>query len=358
MADICKGKTVLFLTATPVNNSLLELQHMIELFTGKQPDYFKAAPLGIHSLVGHFRKLEGALERIVSGQSKDIGIPAEVNEVEAERVLHDDALFRALVVQRSRAYVKASQTQHGGSKAIFPVREAPQVVNYDLRATYGELLDRFEEAFSKQKPLFSLAVYYPLAYYIGSDPSITPMDENRQKAVISLIRIMFLKRFESSAKAFEASCVSLLMKLLAFVTKHSQTPAEIHRLERWTAQKRRTLDWVTDRVHDFDESEQDADEDLISPEMLEDVQELSRDEYKVDDILDETFRDMDQLIVFLDELAKFKPDHDDKLQSLIRLLKENESCLLYTSDAADDLLCVDLGGRRIIKKKITNNKKK
>ena len=30
-------------------------------------------------------------------------------------------------------------------------------------------------------------------------------------------------------------------------------------------------------------------------------------------------------------------------------------CLLYTSDAADDLLCVDLGGRRIIKKK--KNKK-
>ena len=30
-------------------------------------------------------------------------------------------------------------------------------------------------------------------------------------------------------------------------------------------------------------------------------------------------------------------------------------CLLYTSDAADDLLCVDLGGRRIIKKKKKNN---
>ena len=27
------------------------------------------------------------------------------------------------------------------------------------------------------------------------------------------------------------------------------------------------------------------------------------------------------------------------------------TCLLYTSDAADDLLCVDLGGRRLIKKK-------
>ena len=30
---------------------------------------------------------------------------------------------------------------------------------------------------------------------------------------------------------------------------------------------------------------------------------------------------------------------------------QGQACLLYTSDAADDLLCVDLGGRRILKKK-------
>ena len=33
------------------------------------------------------------------------------------------------------------------------------------------------------------------------------------------------------------------------------------------------------------------------------------------------------------------------------ILSTCNRCLLYTSDAADDLLCVDLGGRRIIKKK-------
>ena len=33
---------------------------------------------------------------------------------------------------------------------------------------------------------------------------------------------------------------------------------------------------------------------------------------------------------------------------------QNGGCLLYTSDAADDLLCVVLGGRRIIKKKTRN----
>src|SRR5450756_2149838 len=33
---------------------------------------------------------------------------------------------------------------------------------------------------------------------------------------------------------------------------------------------------------------------------------------------------------------------------ILGLLLLYASCLLYTSDAADDLLCVDLGGRRII----------
>ena len=36
---------------------------------------------------------------------------------------------------------------------------------------------------------------------------------------------------------------------------------------------------------------------------------------------------------------------------LLRFHTADNTCLLYTSDAADDLLCVDLGGRRIIKKK-------
>ena len=35
------------------------------------------------------------------------------------------------------------------------------------------------------------------------------------------------------------------------------------------------------------------------------------------------------------------------------MAEQDQHCLLYTSDAADDLLCVDLGGRRIIKKKRT-----
>src|SRR5450756_3133635 len=53
-----------------------------------------------------------------------------------------------------------------------------------------------------------------------------------------------------------------------------------------------------------------------------------------------------------------KPQRND-VETVEQVLAElpfrDQSCLLYTSDAADDLLCVDLGGRRIIKKKKTYN---
>src|SRR5450756_1938538 len=45
----------------------------------------------------------------------------------------------------------------------------------------------------------------------------------------------------------------------------------------------------------------------------------------------------------------------DRLDTEVRRM---DACLLYTSDAADDLLCVDLGGRRIIKKKKKDKKTK
>lgn len=315
--EICEGKSVFFLTATPVNNSLLDLQHMIELFSRRQADYFKAAPLGIHSLPGHFRKMEKALESVVSGNSGDSVI---VNQAEAEEVLQNDSLFRSLVVQRSRAYVKASQSQYGGNHAIFPKREDPKVAQYSIKKTYGKLLTMIDEAFSKTKPLFSLAIYYPLAFYKGTEP-VEAFEENRQKQVVGLIRIQFLKRFESSAFAFEQSCVNLLYKILACVTKHSTKKAEIRRLERWKAQNEDILAYVQIGQSALAGEDPIEGEDLITDEMLEVVEDLSRDEYEVEEILQESYLDLDQIAKFLEELRKFKPSHDDKLRALIKLLK-------------------------------------
>ena len=169
--DIAKDKSIFMLTATPINNKLIDLQHMIELFSRREQNYFSSAPLGIHSLTGHFRKLENALEKeMESNEHGSEGEPdVQTNESEAEKILWNDDLFRALVVQRSRSYVKKSQEQNEGSKALFPEREYPKVADYNLKKTYGPVLGMVEKAFKNEKPLFSLAIYYPLAYYKGPD---------------------------------------------------------------------------------------------------------------------------------------------------------------------------------------------
>src|SRR5664279_6131826 len=53
-------------------------------------------------------------------------------------------------------------------------------------------------------------------------------------------------------------------------------------------------------------------------------------------------------------IANYKPTEEGGMKVLRVYLKygpNNEACLLYTSDAADEEDSVDLGGRRIIKKK-------
>ncbi|MFC2076849.1 C-terminal helicase domain-containing protein, partial [candidate division KSB1 bacterium] len=175
--------------------------------------------------------------------------------------------------------------------------------------------------------LFALALYYPLAYYIGPDmeKKQRTFAENRQISVVSLIRTLFLKRFESSARAFEFSCEALLLKLLAWVTKHSKTDADLHRIERWKRQNMELINAVQKDIREIlgEVSDEEQDEDIVTEEMLGEIEELSPDEYKVGEILNETYLDLDEILKFLRELKRFKPSNDDKLQALIKLLKHD-----------------------------------
>ena len=276
--DICEGKKVIFLTATPINNSLRDLQHMIELFSRRDNGYFKSAPLGIHSLPGHFKKLENDLEKIMAEKPTESDEEADTNQADAQKVLLNDSLFRALVVQRSRAYVKKSQEQRGGNQVIFPVRDKPQMAHYSLKIVYGRLLEMIEKAFSKDKPLFSLAMYYPLAYRkkpLEGTKEEVAFNINRQKQLVRLIRILFLKRFESSAFAFEMSCQELLLKMLAFATKNNKTEEDKKHLEKWKARNADLIGYVKEKQLELLPEKPDEDaEDIITPEMLDNAEEL------------------------------------------------------------------------------------
>lgn len=318
LQGLAKDKTVYMLTATPINNRLIDLQHLIEHFTQREPGHFKDT-LGIHSLPGHFRSLEKELAKRMGDEL----LQGELAGLETGDLLSQDSLFRELVVQRSRAYVKQSQIASGAKEALFPKRESPKVADYSVKKTYGKLLGMVEKAFNKKQPLFTLPMYYPLAY--SKLPVADGFEDNRQKQVVGLIRILFLKRFESSASSFEASCQQLLRKIMAFVQVNSTTKHEQATLERWRIHQEELLGDVQHRQHQlFDgaiEEETELDEDVIPEEMLAAVELLDRDQFDVPQMLSESLQDLNQLAEFLNELRKFKPSHDDKLRALIQLLK-------------------------------------
>lgn len=320
--DKLRPKTLFMLTATPINNRLSDFRHMAELFTRRDEAYF-ARTIGVNNLRAHFNNMEKALR-------KQLGIDLfDFSEriVETSDFLSRDEIFKSLVVQRSRAYARESQIRENESAAVFPERKPPKVAEYSIRKTYGHLLDMIEIAFAKSNPLFSLPIYYPLAYYKGDDESIDPFEEGRQKQVVGLIRTLFLKRFESSVCAFELSCSRLMRKLLAFLEVYSETDSEKKRLERWKHQNADILDYVSHRQFQLwgDEEDEEWEDDVIPVEVLESVVELSpREDYKIEEIIAEIFLDLDQIIRFLEETKKFEPKHDDKLKKLIRLLSSKD----------------------------------
>ena len=315
-----RAKSVFILTATPINNRLSDFRHMAELFTRRNETYF-AKTLGVNNLSAHFNQMEKALRGRVGHELTDV---AE-HLTEAQDLLAADQIFRHLVVQRSRAYARESQIRESGKAAMFPERKAPQVAAYSIRKTYGRLLDMFENAFAQKSPLFTLPMYYPLAWYVGQDKSIDPLEEGRQQQVVGLIRTNFLKRFESSVTAFELSCDRLLRKLIAFLEVHCSIPTEKKKLEQWKSDNAETLGYARKRQLELWGDDTDSDEeDIVSQELLEAVERLDRNEFDLSAMIAETFRDLNQLAHFIAEARKFEPKHDDKLQKLVRLLKSKE----------------------------------
>lgn len=317
--DLAQGKQMFMLTATPINNRLTDFQHMVELFSRHRPDHFSGGTLGIHSFPGYIRQLEKRIEGEIYGRSND-DEALELNGADVALRLQADPLFDALVVQRSRSYVKESMKREGNGEVLFPQPRKPTVADYSVRQTYGKLLDMVATAFHKKDPLFVLGIYNPYAYYKGQTEDVaTALERGRLKQVVALIRTSFLKRFESSAEAFRESCWRLLQKLLAWLEVHCETDHEKAQLDRWKRKHAKLLGYKPER----DLFDPEADEDLVPPELLDAVEKLPRDDFKVDEIIGDTIADLEQLADFLYELEKFKPSQDLKLKKLIQLLTKD-----------------------------------
>jgi superfamily II DNA or RNA helicase len=321
-----RPKRLFFLTATPINNSVHDFRHIVELVTNGDDAFFSrdARNLGIHNLRSHFVQLE----RTLLQPQEDAANAADLFRM--EDALQKERIFDELVVQRSRVYVKKSESGAAAGTVLFPKREVPRVAPYKLKVTYGRLLESVEQAFHREKPLFALTIYYPLSKWKGPADAEEPQsfNEGRQKQVVSLIRTQFLKRFESSAHAFEQSCWRLLKRLLAWCEVHAASDHEKRRLERWKLKNDKLIGYAAAHQPELwpkdENGEEDEDEDFLTKRDLDAIEKLDPDLYQVDEILDDTFDDLDQLVTFLEYGGKVDPAKDDKLKALVKMLKSDK----------------------------------
>lgn len=323
---MCEGpqKQMFMLTATPINNSFLDLQHLIELFTHRKEDYFAAAPLGIHSLPGHFRKMEAKLTTLSDG---GVNEPIDISD----DIFRGDSLVNQLVVQRSRTYVKKSLSAADSSSVLFSVRQAPTVANYSMRKSYGKLIDHFIDSFYRKDketgrslPILALAVYspYEAEYFIGDRSKIDEMKSGRQMQIVNLIRQLLLKRFESSIAAFEETCIRIYLRLKLFLTDY-QEQGNKRAIERLLTKHAHVIEYVNAYISNTMQSTvEDMEDDL--PDYVWNVEEdLDVSEFDIRAMLDDTMLDMEYLAEFIEDIMAIDPENDDKIHELKRILRED-----------------------------------
>jgi SNF2 family DNA or RNA helicase len=314
LCDGGAGKCLYFLTATPINNSLRDLYHLINYIARDRQNYFAA--LGIQHLSRHFSEADSSVDVVSAVQEADL--------------LRTDQLLKALVIQRSRAYVK--ETEQSNSKdPVFPKREKPQVIPYSLKRVYAGLYDELRAAFDRDDPLLTLAIYNPERFRKG-EPDEKLLNRDRQ--VIGLIRTLLLKRLESSYKAFEASLEDLLRKMAAFVERYA--------LERWRSwQAQHAHAWETIQQHLSErQAEDEPDSEAEEGNEFDDVKVAELDqpptEYNLDALLAAIEADMTLLIGLLDKVHQhLSPETDDKLQQLLSVLQhdpllQREKVVIFT----------------------------
>ncbi len=194
-----RGRNLVLLTATPVNNSLWDLFHLMRFFLRQDS---ALADRGIISVQERFR----------TASRTD---PANLNPDYLYPIID------AVTVKRTRAFVKrhySGEMIKGPDGRMQPiVFPKPQAitVRYRLDDVLPGFFDKVSDALDPENgaDLLAFARYAPGAYMLDPDPD----DPQSAELAAGLLRSGLLKRFESSARAFYLSLTRMLTEHDAFL---------------------------------------------------------------------------------------------------------------------------------------------
>jgi hypothetical protein len=277
------SKTLVLLSATPVNNSLWDLYYLLSYFLKQDA---ALSELGLRSL----------REKFADAVKQD---PDD---------LSPDALFDVLdatTVRRTRHFVRRyypnDRVRDSRGREIpvqFPTPHV-QAINYSLDDELPGFFEDFKLALAPEEgePLLTLARYAPSQYRRGA------ASEPGEAALIGLLRSALLKRFESSGHAFAATAEKMARAHEAFLEGLDQgVILTAEAIEEW----------------------EQTDNDEALDDLIRTSGSLSTKGYEVEKLRADVRRDRDLLHDFARRAATVRAENDPKLACLIEALVEIE----------------------------------
>lgn len=288
-----RSRDVLLLTATPVNNSLWDLYHLVRFFVRQDAHFADRGILSIHE------RFERAMREDPSSLSPDLLYP----------------IIDATTVKRTRQFVKkhyAGDNIAGPDGSPIPiVFPQPRAISvrYNLDDALPGFFDKLEDALDPDSTeAISFDRYMPDTHLArGFDAE----EEGRARAMVGLLRSGLLKRFESSAFAFH------------------QTVGKM-------AREHRTFLDALDAGYVVTTSfmkELSADDDAVFEDVLADTEHRAdAAPYDVDRLRAVVERDRDLLQALADEAAAITLDRDPKLRAFA------DELIAIAQQAADEAI--------------------
>jgi len=192
IAQICRGKRVILVTATPYNNSPKDILSLLKLFQKAKKSTIPNLP----DLETFFNSLEKKIQKL--DRKKDY---AEfITTVKNNACEIREKVLKYLMVRRTRAEVREyfeRDIQEQGLR--FPEVEKPIPLFYELNEKEDAIFTQTIELIAAQ---FKYARYMPMLYYGGK---LDQLEEQSQRNMGRFMKILLVKRLESSFYAFRNS---------------------------------------------------------------------------------------------------------------------------------------------------------
>lgn len=207
LAQICRGKRVILVSATPLNNTPSDILSQIKLF---QSGRNSTIP-NIKNLGPFFKNLENRLK----------GLDRQTNKDEYLTIVRDNAkqirdkVLKYLMVRRTRREVELYfKYDLEKQKLKFPEVEDPKPVLYQFDEKINYAFDYTIKALTN--PAFTYARYSPLLYFRDTK-ELSQIQVLSQRNLKSLMKILIVKRLESSFFAFQNTLKNFIRSYEAFI---------------------------------------------------------------------------------------------------------------------------------------------